>query len=169
MKFSLIPEYAFKRLQDISAKFLNEKDIRLLLLDLDNTIAPYGISEPSEDILRWAELIRLSGVELYIISNSKRPNRTDNFARMLNIGYVKAAGKPKPDACIKVMEIKGILPVNCALAGDQIYTDVLAANLAGIHSIVVKPIKFTNLLLRLRYWAEMPFRGICRNTAWRNK
>ena len=167
MSFSPVPEYSFKRLEDVTAEFLTGKGIKLLMLDLDNTIAPYGVTEPPESIALWAKGVKRAGIELYIVSNSKRPGRTEGFAKALNIGYIKAAGKPRPDACIKVVSIKKLPPESCALAGDQIYTDVLAANSAGVHSIVVKPIKFTNPFLRLRYWAEAPFRLACRNKAWR--
>ena len=50
-----------------------------------------------------------------------------------------------------------------ALAGDQIFTDTLGANLAGVSSILVEPIKFTNVFLRLRYYGEMPFRKMYKN------
>ena len=45
----------------------------------------------------------------------------------------------------------------CALAGDQIYTDTLAANRAGVRSILVEPIHLHNVWLRLRHVAELPF------------
>ena len=44
-----------------------------------------------------------------------------------------------------------------ALAGDQIYTDVLGANCAGAKSILVTPIHLHNIWLRLRHVAEKPF------------
>ena len=163
MNFSLIPDYSFHALTDISADFLTERGIQLLMLDMDNTISPYGVTEPDEETRIWADNIKAAGIELYIVSNSKCPGRTEQFAKELSIGYIKAAGKPKPGALNKVMCIKELLPEQCALAGDQIYTDTIAANLAGVTSLLVYPIKFTNIFLKLRYWAELPFRGLCRN------
>ena len=168
MKFSLIPDYSFNKLTDIAPGFLLDKGISFLMLDLDNTISPYGVTVPDEKILSWAENMRSSGVELYIVSNSKRPNRTEGFADKLGIGYIKAAGKPRPGALIQLMETKELSPEKCAIAGDQIYTDVIAGNLAGVTSFVLYPIKFTNPFLRIRYWAEIPFRLMCRNKMWRN-
>lgn len=165
MKFPLIPDHSFRKLTDISPEFLKDTGIQLLMLDMDNTISPYGVTEPSEEMLQWAEAVKMAGTELYIVSNSKRIGRTEQFAKALNVGYIKAAGKPRPGAVLKVMTIKEVAPENCALAGDQIYTDTIAANLAGITSLLVYPIKFTNILLRFRYWAELPFRALCRNKA----
>ena len=61
------------------------------------------------------------------------------------------------------MGIKNLQADNCALVGDQIYTDTIAANLAEVTSLLVYPIKFTNIFLRIRYWAEIPFRALCKN------
>ena len=41
--------------------------------------------------------------------------------------------------------------------GDQIYTDTLGANLAGVRPILVKAIHNHNFWLKLRHAAEMPF------------
>ena len=58
---------------------------------------------------------------------------------------------------------EGIPARNTALVGDQIFTDVLGANIAGIKSILVEPIKFTNPFLALRYFVETPFRKMYKN------
>ena len=46
---------------------------------------------------------------------------------------------------------------NCALVGDQIFTDTLGANCAGVRSILVNAIDNHNIWLKLRHVAEMPF------------
>ena len=163
MNFSLIPDYSFNALTDISVEFLKEHNIKLLMLDMDNTIAPYGVSSPSVEMKKYIEELKANGIEPFIVSNSKRPGRTEEFARQLELGFIKAAGKPKPDALNKVMLIKGLEPANCALVGDQIFTDTIAANCAGTLSLIVYPIKFTNVFLRIRYWAEILFRSMCKN------
>jgi predicted HAD superfamily phosphohydrolase YqeG len=45
----------------------------------------------------------------------------------------------------------------CALVGDQIFTDTLGANCAGVTSILVTAIHNHNIWLKLRHVAEMPF------------
>ena len=55
------------------------------------------------------------------------------------------------------MEKYALVPEQCALAGDQIFTDTLGANLAGITSILVTPIHNHNIWLKLRHVAELPF------------
>ena len=48
-------------------------------------------------------------------------------------------------------------PRSCALVGDQIFTDTLGANCAGVQSILVKAIDNHNFWLKLRHVAELPF------------
>jgi len=48
-------------------------------------------------------------------------------------------------------------PRACALAGDQIYTDVLGANCAGVKSILAKAIDNHNFWLKARHVLELPF------------
>jgi hypothetical protein len=109
--------------------------------------------------MSWAQMMRQRGIELFIVSNSKRPQRVESFARQLGIEYIKAAGKPSVRGINQAMERRSKTPEQSALCGDQIFTDVLGANRAGVTSIVVHPIKFTNPFLALRYFIELPFRA----------
>lgn len=164
MSFSLVPDYSFCRVTDILPDFLKSQGIRFLMMDLDNTIAPYGQNMLSENVLRWAEAVVESGVELYFVSNSKKYGRVEHFADSLkNIGYIKAAGKPSPKGVLAAMSAAGRTKKESALVGDQVFTDVLAANNGSVTSICVKPIKFTNPFLAIRYFFEIPFRAMCKN------
>jgi len=137
------------------------------MLDLDNTIAAYSERSPADDVASWAADMKNSGVELFIISNSIRKTRVDDFAKMLGIGFIKGASKPSPKELLNTMDSAGYTPDESALAGDQIFTDTLAANRAGIVSIIVRPRRFTNPFLILRYWFEAPFRAACKNKMWK--
>ncbi len=101
-------------------------------MDMDNTIAPYGMSEPDEFTRDWVNTMKTAGIELFIVSNSRRVGRTERFAEILSIGYVKEAKKPRTRALRRVLEIKGVEPKNAALVGDQIFTDTIAANCGGV-------------------------------------
>ena len=54
----------------------------------------------------------------------------------------------------------GIAPEHMALVGDQIYTDVLGANCAGVQSILISAIHNHTIWLKLRHVAELPFIAI---------
>lgn len=163
MSVSLTPKYSFREITDVSADFLTELGVRFLMLDLDNTVAAYSEHSPAEDVSRWVEEMKQSGVELFIVSNSSvRKERVDVFAEALGIGFIKGASKPSPEGLLQTMDVSGFLPSESALAGDQIFTDTLAANRAGVVSIIVRPRRFTNPALALRYGVEAPFRALCK-------
>ena len=163
MSFSLIPEYVFCNVTDITPDFLGRLGTRFLMLDLDNTIAGNNERVPSDKILRWAENMKNSGVRLFIVSNSRRRGRVEAFAEALGISYIKGARKPSPKGVLRAMVEAGYGACDSALAGDQIFTDTLAANTAGAVSLVVRPKSCKNPFLALRYALELPFRALCRN------
>ncbi|MDR2421686.1 MAG: YqeG family HAD IIIA-type phosphatase [Oscillospiraceae bacterium] len=152
------PEYKFRAVQDISADFLARKSIEFLMLDLDNTLAPYKQALPLSAVTDWAAAVRASGVKLCIVSNSRKEKRVRIFAVMLESPYVTRAGKPSPSKLLEVMRAGNVSPDKAALVGDQIYTDVLSARLAGITPILISPMDLRNPLLAIRYALEAPFR-----------
>lgn len=163
MSFSLIPQYSFESLDLVTPEFLLKHHIKLLLLDMDNTIVPYKTEVPTAAIMKWADEIRQSGIEMFIVTNNRGTQRVEAVAKELRIGYIMKAGKPSPKGIKNALERLGQAPENTALIGDQIFTDILAANNAGLLSIIIKPIKILNPALNLRYWVEAPFRALCPN------
>lgn len=159
MSVSLIPDYMFQSLFEITPEFLHSLGVNFLMLDLDNTIAKYSEAEPSEEMTAWVEGHRRAGMRLHLVSNNRSEKRVSAFASALGIGYVTRAGKPSIAGLERAMKKEGRLRIESALAGDQLFTDVLAANRAGIISICVEPISLKNPLHALRYAAERPLRA----------
>ena len=159
MPFSLIPRGVYPSVTAIEPAALAGKGIRLVLADLDNTLAPYGAEGPSDGVLAWRRGLESAGIRLCLLSNSRRPGRSDRFARALDIPTERRAGKPKRKGYLKAMERMGCRPDETVMVGDQIFTDTLGANLAGVTPLLVEPIRLAGNPGRyLRYWAETPFR-----------
>ena len=150
----LLPKYIFSKLTDITPEFLQSRNIHLLMMDFDNTMLPYTTDRPSPELLSWMTEIRSAGILLCIVSNSKRA-RVPNFSATYGIPSVTHANKPLPAGIRRAMDRMG--EHRAALVGDQIYTDVLGANLAGIPSIIVRSIHNHNFWLKLRHLFEIPF------------
>ena len=159
-----IPDAAAPDIYRFSPRFFTNRGIRLLLLDVDNTIAPYGDNTVPPRLAEWANGIRQAGIEIYILSNN-RGDRPSIFAEQLGCGWVGRAAKPGTKALLAVLQEKAVEPGQAALIGDQIYTDVLCARRAGILALLVQPIRLQNPLLALRYGLEVPFRAAYR---WRS-
>ncbi len=162
MPFSLLPDLRTDALTDITAQSLTCRNIRLLMLDFDNTIVPYTTDEPTYPFLLWLEAMKQSQVQLCVVSNS-RNHRVVRFCQKHGIDCITHARKPFSKGIRACMDRYGMQPEQCALVGDQIYTDVLGGNSAHITTILVKAIDNHNFWLKLRHVAEMPFVYAARN------
>jgi len=148
---------------EVSGKALAARGIRLLLADLDNTLAPYGQPLPDERLKHWRDELAASGVTLFILSNNRHEDRPRRFAQALEVPYIGHAGKPKPASFHAAMERMNVTPAQTAIIGDQIFTDVLGGNLAGVETVLVEPIRLAGNPGRyLRYGVEVPFRLLSR-------
>ena len=58
----LTPTYMFARYDDVTPEFLSEHGIRALLIDIDNTLAPYEQPDPDERIHAWFDLLAENGI-----------------------------------------------------------------------------------------------------------
>lgn len=166
--FSLLPWRQTDSVLDLSGADLIENGITFLMADLDNTLCRYKEHEPSEELRAWAENLRQNGVELFLLSNSRRPDRAKHFAEALGIQYLGHAGKPKRSGFLHTLERCAVRPENCAMVGDQIFTDVLGANRTGIRSILVRPIELAGNPGRyIRCGVELPMRWLAKGRKWK--
>lgn len=156
-----VPDLIVNSVYELTARRLSGLGISLLLLDLDNTLLPYRAKTSPPGLRQWIDSLKEGGVEPFLFSNN-RSRRPAAFAASLGIDFVSRAKKPFTGKLKKVMEKKALPRERIALAGDQIYTDVLCAKRAGILAIAVRPICLKNPLRALRFGAELPFRLACR-------
>lgn len=159
MSLSPIPRGVYPSVTHISPRALAERGIKLVLADLDNTLVPYKVMEPPAQVTAWKEALEASGIRLFLLSNSRRPGRAQAFAEKLGIPYQGRSGKPKRAGYLKAMERMGCTPEQTVMVGDQIFTDTLGANNAGVTPLLVRPIRLAGNPGRyIRYAVETPFR-----------
>lgn len=156
-------DYLADNIYDVTGEALARRGIRLLLADLDNTLAPYGVPLPDERLRAWRDELREHGVTLFILSNNRHESRPRIFAQALDVPYIGHAGKPKTPSFFAAMERMGTTREQTAIIGDQIFTDVLGGNRARVATILVRPIRLAGNPGRyLRYAVEVPFRLLSR-------
>jgi len=152
-----IPYMILKSIYELKPEKLNEMGVKLLLMDLDNTLDKYHAQEPTARLRSWIDSLKQAGIEPFIYSNS-HGDRAKSFASSLSLEYINKAGKPRTKRLLKLLKEKNISAESTAIIGDQIYTDILCGRRAGIFTIAVTPIDMTNPFHYLRYRAEFPFR-----------
>ena len=156
MSVSFLPKLITEKLTDLTPELLMNRGVRLLMLDFDNTIIPYTTNMPTADVEAWFLQILASPVKLCVVSNSKK-NRVKLFCAAYGIPCITHARKPFPKGISACLKQFGFTPSECALVGDQIFTDTLGANCAEVTSILVKPINNHNFWLKARHVLEQPF------------
>ena len=156
MPFSLLPKVVTQAVTDLTPSYLHGKNIRLLMLDFDNTIVPYTTNIPTAKMQVWLETMMESDISICIVSNSKK-DRVRKFCEQYGLDCITHAKKPFSNGIRRCMDEYELSSEECALVGDQIFTDVLGANCAGVYSILVRAIHNHNFWLKLRHVAELPF------------
>lgn len=156
---SFLPRFIFPKITDIAPEFLAGHGISLLLMDFDNTMLPYTTDVPEQELLDWLEKMRRGGITLCIVSNSHK-SRVPRFSERYGVPCQSHAAKPSPKGIRLAMQRFGAERSQTALVGDQIFTDVLGANLAGVTAIAVRSIHNHTILLKLRHIFEVPFLAI---------
>lgn len=156
MSFSLVPDMKFEKYHDITPEFLASEGVTVLLIDIDNTLAPYEQPEPDEKHFGWFEALAASGVRCALISNNTR-ERVGLFARGLGIPAYPDCGKPKTKYLYAALEALDGQPGHSAILGDQIFTDCLAARRMGMKAFIVPPIRDKKtLFFRFKRLLERP-------------
>lgn len=140
MPFSLIPDRVYDRYTQITPALLNGWGVRLLLCDLDYTLAPRSVSHPGEELRRWLADCSAAGITVMILSNNRSPVRVDTFCRDLGIRYVGHAGKPSRRGYREAMALAGVEARQTAMLGDKLLTDVLGARRSGVLALMVEPL-----------------------------
>ena len=163
MPFSLLPNLQTDKLTDITAQQLHSWGVKLLMLDFDNTIVPYTTTIPTAEMESWLrDMNVLPDVILCIVSNSHN-DRVPKFCRERNMAVITHAKKPFSKGINECLARYGVEAKEAALVGDQIFTDTLGANCAGVKSILVKAIHNHNFWLKARHVLELPFIFFARN------
>lgn len=150
------PTYALRSVTEITPAALKKRGIKALILDVDNTLTTHNNPAPAEGVRDWIALMKKHGVKLLIVSNN-RPERVAPFAEKLGLHFVPNGAKPLPVGFARAVRELGVPKSRIAAVGDQIFTDILGANLAGVRSIFVYPIEpETSLPFRFKRAVEKP-------------
>lgn len=153
---TLLPDRKFDTYRDLTPQFLSEQGIDALLIDIDNTLAPYEQPDHDEHHAEWFRSMRESGVSCVLISNN-HADRVSRFVGDMEIPAYPDCHKPSLRVLRRVVAEQGIDPTCAAVLGDQIYTDCLSARRLGMRAFIVPPIRDKKtLFFRFKRLLEVP-------------
>lgn len=135
----LCPQIIVKTLYDIEIHTLQQKGIRGIIFDLDNTIIAWDSPTMSPEIIQLINNLLTQGFNLCLVSNNM-DKRVKNIADIFNIPYVSRAYKPAKSGFRRAITAMGLTDKQVAVIGDQLFTDVLGGNRLGLYTIWVAPL-----------------------------
>ena len=136
----LIPDVYLKNVYDINIKKLHQtKNIKGIIVDLDNTLVPWGLNKIDPKILSWIKQAKQNDMRMCIVSNS-RTNHVTEIGRRLDIPHYSSRFKPFKKPFLKAMKLMNTKPNETAVIGDQLFTDILGGNRLNLLTILVLPI-----------------------------
>ncbi len=136
----LCPDWHVNKVTDVPLTELWQSGIRVIFVDLDNTLTAWGSREISEPVRNWVQEAKAKGFQVVIVSNAGFRKRVAQVADALGIIGIATASKPRRFVFRRYLEWKGLTVQQAVMIGDQIFTDILAAKRAGMKAILVDPL-----------------------------
>jgi len=152
----LMPDFMVPDVYALTDAFLDAHNIRGIIFDIDNTLVGFREPRPTPAVLDLLRRLREKGIQIAIASNNKE-ERVQTFAKGLGLPAYHRSAKPLGFVLRKIRKNFGLPAKQIALVGDQIYTDMLGGNLAGMITVMVDPIDTKETrLFRFKRKMEMP-------------
>ena len=141
------------RITHIDPVELRDRGVRGAIVDLDNTLVGFRALEPLEEDARWVVRAAEAGVRVCVLTNNGTP-WASTVAQNLGVPCIPRARKPMPHGFVRALRLLELEREEAVVIGDQLFTDVLGARLAGLEVILVEP------LVRHDPWNTRPLRWI---------
>lgn len=133
-----LPDIRLNSLEDVSLELLEENQIEALMVDLDETLLPSKSMVVKETYRTWFHTMQEANIPMLILSNGT-PKRVAYWSKELAVPGFSLVGKPFFGFKAGLATLNKP-SVKTAMIGDQIFTDIWGANLAGLTSILVEPL-----------------------------
>ena len=147
------PKRWAERITEIDPAELRARGIRGAIVDLDNTLVGFRSLAPLEEDAAWVRRAHDAGVRVAVLTNNSTP-WASQVAKDLGVPCIPRARKPLPHGFRRATNVLELQPSEVVVIGDQLFTDVLGAKLAGLDVILVDP------LVRHDPWNTRPLRWL---------
>lgn len=159
---AMVPDRCVDAMMNIDYEALRDEGYKYAFLDFDNTMAEDHAKEPSQLSFAILEKLQTAGFSCCLVSNAKS-TRSADVAKLLGIPCVSYANKPSPSGLLKAMKLISAEKEKSIMFGDQVFTDIIAGNRAGICTYLVTPVSKKEVFyVRLKRPFEKIVRFFCR-------
>lgn len=136
----LRPDLFLDHVTDLTPELLRARGWRGVILDADNTVVPRSRYQLDERTAGWLHALTAAGVRLCILSNSAHFRQVAAMAEPHGMAAIAFARKPFASGFRRALRALGTTPAETVMVGDQLFTDILGGNLAGLTTVMVPPL-----------------------------
>ncbi|MDY3930760.1 MAG: YqeG family HAD IIIA-type phosphatase [Erysipelotrichaceae bacterium] len=133
------PDFYIQNMSSIDPARLKARGIRLVVIDMDNTLIPSCEMVVPAQAHRFIDALRKEGIMPVVVSNNVS-RITRSRCEQLQIACYPFSLKPLPRGFRKVLRRYHCRPQETAVIGDQILTDIFGGNQMGMLTILVDPL-----------------------------
>lgn len=134
----LAPHLRVESVLDLGIPQIQALNLKALVLDVDCTLKRYCMPLCSPEVIAWVQELLAADLRVCLVSNG-RSRRIGQFAENLGVPFVARALKPLPLGVLSAMRKLGVSRHETAMVGDQLFADVMAGRLAGVYTVLVRP------------------------------
>lgn len=137
------PTWLVDSIYQVSPAQLKRHGIKAVLSDLDNTLLAWNDAQKTLKLRKLVNQFRSHRIQLIVISNNTT-GRVSKALSGLHISYISWSLKPLPLGILRALKRYHLKKTQVVMVGDQLLTDVWAANNAHVKSMWVKPLVKTD-------------------------
>ncbi|MGX7058870.1 YqeG family HAD IIIA-type phosphatase [Vagococcus humatus] len=139
MLASYKPTWLLETIYQLTPEQLAKHQIHGILTDLDNTLIAWNNPDGTKELHQWMTQMKEAGIPVIVVSNNSR-KRVAHAVKPLGLPFVSRAMKPFTKGINEGVAKLNLPKEQVVMVGDQLMTDIKAANTAGVRSIYVKPL-----------------------------
>ncbi|MCG4282037.1 YqeG family HAD IIIA-type phosphatase [Lacticaseibacillus saniviri] len=137
------PTWLVSAIYKITPEALKAQGIQVVLTDLDNTLIAWDNPDGTAELRQWLDAMNRAGITVMVVSNNNQ-QRVARALAAIKLPFVSRALKPLPVGIKKAIKHLHVNKDQVVMVGDQLLTDILAGNRAGIRTILVQPLVDTD-------------------------
>lgn len=132
--------YMFRCVNDITPDVVRRLGLEAILFDLDNTTVKDATLTTVPGAIAWISCLKEAGIKVAIVTNTPHI-RAYWFAKAFGVRFHAFARKPLSLGLIRMSRKLKVPLEKIGMVGDQVFTDVAAANRCGAVPLLVDPVE----------------------------
>lgn len=134
-----VPTWQVSSIYDLPVSELTRHNITTVLTDFDNTLIAWNQPDGSKKLEQWLQQMHAANILVVVVSNNNH-RRLQQALAPYRLPFIARALKPLGVGLNKALRQYNLDKDHTVMVGDQLLTDVWAANKVGLRSILVRPL-----------------------------